>query len=106
MAMATALLMVALTGLLGWRATLAFANRNTPVLAVGQVRDLVSPDSAQLGSVLSEMLATSIGRLTQLQVIANSRLLELIPHGRDTTRASAPRTPRAAPEPRKCSRAR
>jgi len=88
MAMATALLMVALTGLLGWRATLAFANRNAPVLAVGQVRDLVSPDSAQLGSVLSEMLATSIGRLTQLQVIANSRLLELIPHGRDTTRAA------------------
>ena len=46
--------MLALAGLLGWRATLAFAKRNAPVVAVGQVRDLVSPDSAQLGSVLSE----------------------------------------------------
>jgi hypothetical protein len=34
------------------------------------------------------MLATSIGRLTQLQVIANSRLLELIPPGRETVRAA------------------
>ena len=88
LAMAAALVAVSFAGLLGWRATLAFTRRNSPVLAVGQVRDLVSPDSAQLGGVLSEMLATSIGRLTQLQVISNSRLLELIPHGRETTRAA------------------
>ena len=76
-------------GLLGWGATVRFADGNdAQVLAVGQVRDLVSPDSAQIGGVLSEMLATSIGRLTQVQVIANSRLLELIPRGRDTTRAA------------------
>ncbi|MBC7791120.1 MAG: hypothetical protein H7Z74_14330 [Anaerolineae bacterium] len=72
-----------------WRASSARpVAATTPVLAVGQVRDLVTPDSAQLGSVLSEMLATSLGRLTKLQVIANSRILELIPRGADTIRAA------------------
>ena len=59
-----------------------------PVLAVGRIQDLVTPDSAQLGGVLSEMLATSLGRLTDLPVIANSRILELIPRGADTARAA------------------
>lgn len=86
---AAALITVAVLGLLGWRATLRFSRANdAPILAVGQVRDLVSPDSVQLGGVLSEMLATSIGRLTELQVIANSRLLEIIPRGRETVRSA------------------
>lgn len=59
-----------------------------PVLAVGRIQDLVTPDSVQLGGVLSEMLATSLGRLTDLPVIANSRILELIPGGADTARAA------------------
>jgi DNA-binding SARP family transcriptional activator len=85
---ALSVVVVILIAVLGWR-TLRWSNRSdTPVLAVGQVRDLVSPDSVQLGGVLSEMLATSIGRLTQLEVIANSRLLELIPQGRETVRAA------------------
>ena len=75
-------------GTLVWRVTRTSNGSDAPVLAVGQVRDLVSPDSAQLGGVLSEMLATSIGRLTLLQVIANSRLLELIPRGRETLRSA------------------
>ena len=80
---------VAVLGLIGWRASLRLAKGDdAPILAVGQVRDLVSPDSVQLGGVLSEMLATSIGRLTQLQVIANSRILEIIPRGRDTERSA------------------
>ncbi len=72
-----------------WRTSSAgAASDKSPVLAVGQVRDLVTPDSAQLGGVLSEMLATSLGRLTRLQVIANSRILELVPRGADTVRAA------------------
>ena len=59
-----------------------------PVVAVGIVRDLVTPDSAQLGGVSSEMLATSLGRLTNLAVIANSRMLELMPRGADTVAAA------------------
>jgi len=80
---------IVIAGVLLWRVVSgASAERATPVLAVGQIRDLVTPDSVQLGGVLSEMLATSIGRLTNLQVIANSRLLEIIPRGADTVRAA------------------
>ena len=86
---AAAVVALGVVGLLGWGVTVRFSNGNdAPVLAVGQVRDLVSPDSVQLGGVLSEMLATSIGRLTELQVIANSRLLEIIPQGRETLRSA------------------
>jgi DNA-binding SARP family transcriptional activator/TolB-like protein len=59
-----------------------------PVLAVGKVRDLVTPDSVRLGGVLGEMLTTSLGRVTPLQVIANSRMLELMPREADTTRTA------------------
>ena len=80
---------VILVGLPTWRTLLRPSRAPaSPVLAVGQVRDLVTPDSVALGGVLSEMLATSIGRLTNLEVIANSRLLELIPRGADTGRAA------------------
>ncbi|MGI8497162.1 MAG: BTAD domain-containing putative transcriptional regulator [Gemmatimonadaceae bacterium] len=72
-----------------WRTSSAgAASDKSPVLAVGRVQDLVTPDSVQLGGVLSEMLATSLGRLTRLQVIANSRILELVPRGADTVRAA------------------
>ena len=59
-----------------------------PVLAVGRIRDLAAPDSVALGAVLSEMLATSLGRLNELQVIANSRMLELTPRDADTSRTA------------------
>jgi hypothetical protein len=58
-----------------------------PVLAVGRIRDLVAPESVAVSAVLSEMLATSLGRLTDLQVVANSRMLELTPRGRDTSQS-------------------
>lgn len=88
------LLWVVLAALVG--STMVVRSRNTsakseaavPVLAVGRIQDLVTPDSAQLGGVLSEMLATSLGRLTKLQVIANSRILELVPRDADTDRAA------------------
>lgn len=67
-----------------------------PVIAVGTVQDLVTPDSVQLGGVLSEMLATSLGRLTNLRVVANSRILELMPPGSDTVRAARTEASRRA----------
>ena len=61
----------------------------SPVLAVGRIRDLVAPESTAVSSVLSEMLATSLGRVSELQVVANSRMLELTPRGADTSRAAS-----------------
>ena len=49
-----------------------------PVLAVGNLRDLTAADSTPLGGVLSEMLTTSLARLTDIQVVAHSRILELL----------------------------
>jgi len=62
--------------------------RPEPVLAVGQIRDLTAPDSAQLGGVLSEVLATSLARLSDVEVIANSRIIELLRQGTDTLRSA------------------
>lgn len=97
LAAAIAALAVLALAIFAWRGTRRPpATSEGPVLAVGQVRDLVTPDSLQLGGVLSEMLATSIGRLTQLQVIANSRLLELIPPGGETVRSARTEAARRA----------
>ena len=49
-----------------------------PVIAVGTLRDLTATDSTPLGGVLSEMLTTSLARLTDVQVVAHSRILELL----------------------------
>jgi DNA-binding SARP family transcriptional activator len=51
---------------------------NPPFLAVGQIRT-ESPDSTRLGPILRDMLATSLGAIEGLQVVANSRLVELLP---------------------------
>ena len=66
------------------------ANRSVApsTLAVGRIRDLAALDSAGSGTVLSEMLATSLGRVNELQVIANSRMLELTPRDADTSRTA------------------
>ncbi|HYD55186.1 MAG TPA: BTAD domain-containing putative transcriptional regulator, partial [Gemmatimonadaceae bacterium] len=74
------LLAVAATMLLagiGWWTASTLRAGDRPVLAVGQLRDLVTPDSVSPGGVLSEMLSISLARVTDLQVVANSRLLEL-----------------------------
>lgn len=85
---AAALVTAAVIAVVALRATGRGETRaSSPILAVGRVQDLVTPDSAQLGGVLSEMLATSLGRLTSLEVIANSRILELMPRGADTSRS-------------------
>ena len=72
---------LAIVAIVGWRTATASRRGIHPgsVLAVGRIRDLAAPDSAALSGVLSEMLATSLGRVSALQVIANSRMLELAP---------------------------
>lgn len=72
---------------LAWRA-IASRSPSPPVLAVGRIRDLALPDSATSGVLSSEMLATSLGRLDDVQVIANSRMLELTPRDADTSRSA------------------
>ena len=50
-----------------------------PFLAVGAIRTPELGDTSSLGPVLRDMLATSLGGLHGLQVVANSRLVELTP---------------------------
>jgi hypothetical protein len=57
------------------------------VLAVGWFRDLDTPDSVGTGRVAGDMLATSLARVSDLQVVATSRMLELAPRNADTSRA-------------------
>jgi TolB-like protein len=79
---------ISIVAILGWRSATSSRAPARPVLAVGRIRDLAAPDSVALGAVLSEMLATSLGRLDELQVIANSRMLELTPRDADTSRSA------------------
>src|SRR4029078_1899612 len=54
-----------------------------PFLAVGEIHVGVPPASASPSLVLRDMLATSLGTIEGLRVVANSRLVELIPRGPD-----------------------
>ena len=78
-----------IVGTFGWRAA-AKGQESRPVLAVGSIRDVAAPasDTRSSGSALSEMFATSLGRLNGLEVIAGSRMLELMPRGADTSRVA------------------
>jgi DNA-binding SARP family transcriptional activator len=62
----------------------ARASSTSPTFAVGVIRD-DAPDSTRLGRALTDMLSTNLASVPGLQVIANSRLLELIPPGDDTS---------------------
>lgn len=78
--LAAGALVVVAAAVVAWR--VGSAPRGVPpVLAVGTIKDLAAPDSLALGGVLSEMMATSLGRLSDLPVIANSRMLELRARG-------------------------
>jgi DNA-binding SARP family transcriptional activator/tetratricopeptide (TPR) repeat protein len=50
-----------------------------PFLAVGAIRTPELGDTSSLGHMLRDMLATSLGGLEGVQVVANSRLVELTP---------------------------
>jgi DNA-binding SARP family transcriptional activator/TolB-like protein len=85
---AASVVVLSVVAILGWRSATSSRTPARPVLAVGRIRDLAARDSVALGAVLSEMLATSLGRLDELQVIANSRMLELTPRDADTSRSA------------------
>ena len=85
---AAAIAGIALAATIGWRWTQATRPTARPVLAVGAIRDLAAPDSGALGRVLREMFSTDLGRLSDVQVIANSRMLELTPRDADTSRTA------------------
>jgi TolB-like protein len=85
---AASVVVISIVAIIGWRSATSSRAPARPVLAVGRIRDLAAPDSVSLGAVLSEMLATSLGRLDELQVIANSRMLELTPRDADTSRSA------------------
>jgi DNA-binding SARP family transcriptional activator len=76
---------VALTAIAVVRAPMRAAAH--PVLAVGWFQDPGGPDSVATGRVSGDMLATSLARLSELRVIATSRMLELAPGNADTSRA-------------------
>jgi DNA-binding SARP family transcriptional activator len=62
------------------------AESDHPFLAVGTIR---VADSVVPGGVLRDMLATSLGSIGGLQVVANSRVVELTPRGADTIPGAA-----------------
>jgi DNA-binding SARP family transcriptional activator/TolB-like protein len=59
-----------------------------PVFAVGLIREDGLPDSAKVGRVLTDMLATNLARVEGLAVLANSRLIELMGPGQDSSAAA------------------
>ena len=63
-----------------WVATRSSTSR-LPFLAVGDIRVEPSSDSTRPGAILRDMLSTSLGGIEGLQVVANSRLVELMPRG-------------------------
>ena len=83
--LAAGILCAAVVGAVGWRAS---SHPLRPVLAVGRIRDftLLPGDSTSPTAVSNAMLATSLGRLSELQVVASSRMLELTPQGGETSR--------------------
>jgi len=79
-------------GLIALAATTALARQRGwlrlpdtgPTLAVGIIREDGVPDSLRMGRVLTDMLATNLGRVEGISVLANSRLLELMRPGQDS----------------------
>ena len=56
-----------------------------PVFAVGLIREDGRPDSLPMGPVLTDMLATNLARVDGIAVLANSRLIELMGPGQDSS---------------------
>jgi tetratricopeptide (TPR) repeat protein len=69
-----------LIGVAAW-ATTRNSPANLPFLAVGDIRIEPFSDSTRTGAILRDMLSTSLGGIAGLQVVANSRLVELMPRG-------------------------
>jgi hypothetical protein len=69
---------------LAWR-RVAPSSATLPFLAVGEIRTEAPTDTTRLGPILRDMLATSLGGIEGLEVVANSRLVELMPRGPETS---------------------
>jgi DNA-binding SARP family transcriptional activator len=67
------------------RAAFGGGRTEPPTFAVGLILEEGVPDSLRIGGVLSDMLSTNLARVGGLSVLANSRLLELMVPGQDTT---------------------
>jgi DNA-binding SARP family transcriptional activator len=80
----TAVAAVLLLAFALWATTRSSSSR-LPFLAVGDIRVEPSSDSTRPGAILRDMLSTGLGGIEGLQVVANSRLVELIPRGAEPT---------------------
>jgi DNA-binding SARP family transcriptional activator len=80
----TAVAAVLLLAFTLWATTRSSASR-LPFLAVGDIRVEPSSDSTRPGAILRDMLSTGLGGIEGLQVVANSRLVELMPRGAEPT---------------------
>lgn len=67
----------------------------SPIFAVGLVQEVAIPESARVGRILTDMLATNLARIEGLRVLSNSRLLQLVQPGVDTALAYAEAARRA-----------
>jgi len=84
-ALATIAILAAAGGVWSYLADRASA---PPLLAVGLIRVTDSADTSGLGRVVRDMLATSLGAIPGLQVVANSRLVELTGAGTEADPAA------------------
>ncbi len=84
-AIAVVLLIVAATAGVAWRLGARRTPPALPVLAVGQIRDLATQDSIRLSGVLGDMLSTNLARVSNLELIAPTRLMQALPAEPDPT---------------------
>lgn len=77
------LLVLATTVGLTWRLSARRPALVLPVLAVGALRDRAAPDSVRLSGVLRDMLATNLARVSDLEIIAPTRLTQALPAERE-----------------------
>ena len=87
-ALAPAALVVIVVLGLGLRQLIGRRNPARPFLAVVTIRTPELGDTSSVGPMLRDMLATSLGGLEGLQVVANSRLVELTPPGKQNLPAA------------------
>src|SRR5690606_21751765 len=57
-----------------------------PILAVGEIRDLTTSHAVGFGQIVGDLLATSLAGLATIDVVAPSRVLELLPTARSGSR--------------------
>ena len=70
---------LALAGAGLWQLAGSGGSSARPVLAVGTLKDLATPGTVQASGVLGDMLSTSLARLSDVEVVASSRILQLLP---------------------------